>query len=94
MNQCKIQMQQRQKQMKTNEDKKMNIDLRHLISECEYLGIENKSKRIYCMTKKELEEKQQQNLIIEKDNKMYYRWFKDEYWLVHVIKPKKGSKSI
>ena len=80
--------------MKSNEVTKMDIDLRPLISECEYLRLENKSRRIYCMTQKELDDKQQQKLIIEKDNKMYYRWFKDEYWLVHVIKPKKGSKSI
>lgn len=77
--------------MKSNEETKMNIDLRPLIIECENLRIENKSNKIYCMTKKELEDKQQQKLIIEKDNKLYYRWYKDEYWLVHIIKIKRGK---
>lgn len=77
--------------MKSDEETKMDIDLRHLISECEYLRLENKSRRIYCMTKKELETKQHQNLIIEKDGKLYYKWYKNEYWLVHLIKTKKGK---
>lgn len=77
--------------MKSNEESKMNIDLRPLVLECENLRLENKSNRIYCMTKKELEDKQQQKLIIEKDNKLYYRWYKDEYWLVHIIKTKRGK---
>nr|DAK38380.1 MAG TPA: hypothetical protein [Caudoviricetes sp.] len=40
--------------MKSDEETKMDIDLRHLISECEYLRLENKSRRIYCMTKKRI----------------------------------------
>ena len=53
--------------MKSNEKTKMDIDLRPLISECEYLRLENKSRRIYCMTQKELEDKQIEYVQITKD---------------------------
>lgn len=61
---------------------KFNISLGNLISQCEEIASKEQIKRIYCMTETTYNKYKEQNLIITKAGKEYFRIFENELWLV------------
>lgn len=61
---------------------KFSINLSNLISHCEEIALKEKIKRIYCMTETTYNKYKEQNLIVTKSDKDYFRIFENELWLV------------
>lgn len=64
---------------------KLNLDLSNLISQCEEIAIRDNIKRIYCMTLDTYTKYKNNNKIITKLDKDYYRLFENELWRVVII---------
>ena len=62
-----------------------DLDLSSIISKCQTLASENNIKRVYCMSERCYNNYKENNLIVNIDNKDYYRYYNNEYWLVYVV---------
>ena len=64
----------------------MNINLANILCDSIIKAKENNTNKIYCMTQRCYNNYKEQGLIINKNNKDYYRLFNNELWLVSIIK--------
>lgn len=61
-----------------------DIDLSDIIDECNKFAKENNEKKIFYMSKRCYNNYKQNNQIINKNNKEYYRCFNNDDWLVKI----------
>lgn len=64
---------------------KFNINLQNIIYEAEKLHKETNFNKIYFMTSRCYNKCKQQGLIVNKNNRDYYRLFDKELWLIKII---------
>lgn len=75
----------------TRTGKKLNIDvvksknMKFNINLSYMLNLDGNFKKVYCMTKNTYEDYKNRNLIVEKSNKEYFRFFDDELWEIIII---------
>lgn len=63
--------------------KSFNLNCSNIINECEDFSKTNKYKKIYVMSNTLYDRYKQDGLIINKDNKEYYRCYVGDEWLIY-----------
>ena len=68
-----------------NKELKFNLNFQNLIQVSNKIYKQQEIKKVYFMSSRCYNMYKQQGLIINKDNKEYYRLFDKDLWLVHIL---------